>query len=182
MRKLLMCLLIAASCLDGCASKQATANISEHTVAVDATAKSEDQTTVEENESEPEREVKPDHNYREYIPIWQNGAESNLYDMLSNKEIIYIRRYNCPDCEKYEESIIRQIQNTGIPYMVLECSKQAEEWTEGYAIPSAVVKSIGIEEIPAVVFVMNGTFLTRIENQFSQEGNEIEMVAESAFQ
>ena len=99
-----------------------------------------------------------------------------------DEKIIYIRRFDCPDCEEYEESILRQIKATGVPYMVLECSKNAQEWTDGPAIPSSVVKSIGIEAIPTVVFIMNGTFLTRIENKFSKDGNEIEMVAESAFQ
>ena len=126
--------------------------------------------------------MKPDHNYREYIPIWENGKESNLYDIIDDREIIYIHRFDCSDCSEYEGSILRQIEATGIPYMVLECSKDAQNWTDGPAISSSIVKSIGIREVPTVLFIMNGKFLTRIENQFSQDGNEIEMVAKAAFQ
>lgn len=178
MRKLLSLFLMVVY-LTGCTgqSNKETIGISAH-----STNETVETESSQESKGQEDEKIQPDHNYREYIPIWENGKESNLYDMINDKEIIYIRRFDCPDCEEYEESILHQIKATGVPYMVLECSKNAQEWTDGPAIPSSVVKSIGIEEIPTVVFIMNGTFLTRIENQFSKDGNEIEMVAESAFQ
>ena len=177
--KRLLSIFLMVVYLTGCAGQnnKETIGISEHNI-----NETVDVDSVQEPKAQENEEIQPAHNYREYIPIWENGKESNLYDIISDKEIIYIRRFDCPDCKEYEESILHQIKATGVPYMVLECSKNAQEWTDGPAIPSSVVKSIGIEEIPTVVFIMNGTFLTRIENQFSKDGNEIEMVAESAFQ
>lgn len=186
MRKLLYAVLMML-CLSGCTSNsgtETTTKASEITESLERveTVESMGETEIDTEETKSkESEVEESHNYREYIPIWENGVQSNLYDMLESKEIIYVRRYDCPDCAEYEESILRQIKETGLPYMILECSKTAPEWGDGPAIPSSVVKSIGIKEVPAVLFVMNGSFITRIENQFTQDGNEVQMTAESAF-
>lgn len=142
----------------------------EPTVVIETVAETEENST---GAIEEPAEVDPSADYRTYLPVYDNTMEHNLYDDLEEKCLIYFRREGCEDCEKYETSILRQMEESGYPYHILEVSKTPEEWQSGLAIKSSVVKSIGISEVPTVAFVSEGIFQTRIENHFTEDGDEI---------
>lgn len=121
-------------------------------------------------------------NYREYLPVWENDEERNLYDEMESRQILYFRREGCEDCERYESAILEQIEQTGVPYFILDVVKEPDDQVLGdYQIESKVVKSIGIKEVPTVAYVEDGYFLTRIENRFSETCEEVGMVAERLY-
>lgn len=119
--------------------------------------------------------------YTKYIPIYDNGVESNLYDRLYEKHIIYFKRDDCKDCQKYHDIIMDKLYMLNYPYTILEVSKEAESY-EGLAIPSAVVKAIGVSEVPTLAFIKNGRWLKKIENEFTISGTEITIHCQEAFQ
>lgn len=123
----------------------------------------------------------PATDYRTYIPLYQNQQESNLYDRISKNQVLYLRRKDCPDCQKQESTIIRQLAACGYPYLILDVSKEPEQEPSGLVVPSSVVKAIGIEQVPAVAFIKDGKWITRIENQFSKSGDEIQMTCWRVF-
>ena len=137
--------------------------------------------TVEVSTLSAETSESENPDYLRYIPIWENGEESNLYDLLQPEEILYFRRYDCSDCERYESSILRLLESLNYPYQVIEVNKAPDSWEIGPAIASSVVKSIGIKEIPTVAFIKNGVFITKIENAFSENGDEIRVTTEKVF-
>lgn len=121
-------------------------------------------------------------NYREYLPVWKNGEEFDLYDLMESKHILYFRREGCEDCERHEEAILNQLNNTGIPYFILDVVKEpGDNVEEHYQIESKIVKSIGIAEVPTVAYIEDGFFSTRIENRFSETCEEVRMVADRLY-
>lgn len=139
--------------------------------------------------AEPEAEVfvsatdeveKQTSNYSEYIPVYNNGVEYNLYDMMSSQQIIYFKRDDCEDCKKYHSMIIQRLTDLDYPYLTIETSKDAAEYP-GLAISSSIVKSIGISQVPTLAFIRDKEWVTKIENDFTMAGTEIALTCQQVY-
>lgn len=120
--------------------------------------------------------------YREYLPVFQNGEEINIYDLIDDEQILYLKRDGCEDCEKYDELISKTLYEMGDSYLVLEVSKDPQSYSDGYAVSSAVVKSIGISQVPALAWIKDGRWMKKMENDdFAMGGTEIVSVTNQVF-
>lgn len=121
-------------------------------------------------------------NYREYLPVFQNGEEVNLYDLIDAEQILYLKRDGCEDCEKYDEMINKTLYEMGYSYLVLEVSKDPQSYSDGSAVSSAVIKSIGISQVPALAWIKDNHWLTKMENEdFAMGEPEIVSVTNQVF-
>ncbi|MBQ6857248.1 MAG: hypothetical protein IJO13_09105 [Lachnospiraceae bacterium] len=120
--------------------------------------------------------------YNTYIPVYENGVENNLYDLISKEQIIYVKRDVCEDCKMYHNTIINRLNELGYPYLVIEASKEAELYENGYAIPSPVIRAIGISKVPTLVFIKDNQWVEKIEDEFTITGTEIDAMCRKVFQ
>lgn len=128
----------------------------------------------------PEKEET--YNYREYLPVYENGTEYNLYDLMEDYQILYFKRAECQDCKTYNSVILSRLRELDYPYLTIEVSKEPENYESGLAVQSAIIKSIGLSEVPTLAFIRNGEWITKIENEFTMAGTEIPLTCQQVFQ
>lgn len=152
-------------------------------IASEANVKSESKTEINEStvSKENERtemtsaESDVDNPYLDYIPVYYNGEEKNLYDLANeNQFIFYLQRPTCPDCEKYGPTIIDILSDSGIAYAVIETSKEPQKLS-GLAMEGKIAGEIGIKEIPALIFMKNGKAVEKFDSDVG-DGSEIKNI------
>lgn len=123
----------------------------------------------------PEEEPKTD--YGEYIPIYINKEETNLYEAAFLDSIIYMKKNDCDDCAREEDYILDTIKESGINYLEIEVTKDPLR-SDRPAIASKVAKGLGLTKVPSVCFLKDGVFVGMLDNGFSDEDRLKEMIRE----
>lgn len=111
------------------------------------------------------------------VTVYKNGKETGLFDVAEETTLLYFMKTDCGDCKKYGEAIRKQLKESGVPFTVFELSRMPEE-LDGLSIDSSIAKTLGLNQVPAVVSVKNKKTINAVEHpNFSDDAAEVLEVA-----
>lgn len=119
--------------------------------------------------------------YTVYIPVFKDGEETDLYEIIGGRDcLIYVTKEGCDDCARDGGMIEKKMADSGMYSFLLHADKNPSKGT-GLRIDTKVVKGMGLNAVPALCFVRDGRFISRIEDAFSSEGAEIDEMFEMVY-